>query len=87
VDLALGALFFVLACISSFVLSIQLCALSQHYVDGLFVGASLTLLAVMMVYKYWDGITNETPEFSIALPTGEGGTGWDYPTTTTTKAR
>jgi hypothetical protein len=34
-------------------------------VDGLFFGTICTLLAVMMVYKYWDSITKEDLEFSV----------------------
>jgi hypothetical protein len=37
----------------------------KHYLDGLFFGTTFNLLAVMMVYKYWDSITKEDLEFSI----------------------
>lgn len=48
-----------------FVFSVAICDQVKHYVDGLFFGAICTLLAVMMVYKYWDSITKEDLEFSV----------------------
>lgn len=37
----------------------------KHYIDGLFFGVICNLLAVMMVYKFWDDITKEDLEFSV----------------------
>lgn len=34
--------------------------------DGLFFGDICMLLAVMMVYKYWDGLTQEDLEFAVS---------------------
>lgn len=48
------------------VFSLQACDAANHYVDGLFFGNVFTLLAVMMVYKYWDSLTREDLEFCIA---------------------
>ena len=46
-------------------LSQVICKVTKHYVDGLFFGHIFSLLAVMMVYKYWDSITKEDLEFSV----------------------
>jgi preprotein translocase subunit SecF len=48
-----------------YVFSVVICDEVKHYVDGLFFGTICTLLAVMMVYKYWDSITKEDLEFSV----------------------
>ncbi|KAL7007579.1 Chitin synthase, class 7 [Cystobasidiomycetes sp. EMM_F5] len=45
--------------------SVQICNAIKHYLDGLFFGSLCTLLAVMMVYKYYDMITKEDLEFSV----------------------
>ena len=39
--------------------------MAKHYIDGMFFGTMCSLLAVMMVYKYWDSITKEDLEFSV----------------------
>ncbi|KKK22123.1 hypothetical protein AOCH_005584, partial [Aspergillus ochraceoroseus] len=39
----------------------------QHYLDGLFFATICNLLAVMMVYKFWDYITKEDLEFSVGI--------------------
>ncbi|TPX39234.1 hypothetical protein SeMB42_g06398 [Synchytrium endobioticum] len=64
-DILFGFTFFVAAQIFQYVLNNSLCELAKHYVDGLFFGSICTLLAVMMVYKYWDSITKEDLEFSV----------------------
>lgn len=58
---------FFLACgqIVLYVFSNSICNLSLHYIDGLFVTSLCNLLAVMMIYKYWDSITKEDLEFSV----------------------
>ncbi|KAK5129812.1 Chitin synthase, class 7 [Meristemomyces frigidus] len=48
-----------------YVFSETICDGVQHYLDGLFFATLLNLLAVMMVYKYWDYITKEDLEFSV----------------------
>lgn len=47
--------------------SMEFCLAAAHYLDGLFLTASMILLSVMMVYKYWDSITHEDLEFSVAV--------------------
>lgn len=37
--------------------SSAICDAAKHYIDGLFFSELAVLLAVMMVYKYWDSIT------------------------------
>jgi phosphosulfolactate synthase (CoM biosynthesis protein A) len=61
----MGTLFFAAALVMYFVLSKDLCELTSHYIDGIFFGNVCILLAVMMVYKYWDSITKEDLEFSV----------------------
>jgi len=58
-------MFFGLSLAATFGLSNQICSLASHYVDGMFLGSVFQLLAVMMVYKYWDSITSEDLEFSV----------------------
>ncbi len=65
VDLAFGFFFFALGQVVEYILSATICDLAKHYVDGLFFGTICSLLAVMMIYKYWDGITKEDLEFSV----------------------
>lgn len=64
-DIAFGILFFVSGLVVMFIFSVALCEQVKHYLDGLFFGSMCNLLAVMMVYKYWDSITKEDLEFSI----------------------
>jgi hypothetical protein len=64
-DILFGVAFFVLGQIFMLVLSVQICEAAKHYIDGLFFGTVCSLLAVMMVYKYWDSITKEDLEFSV----------------------
>ena len=65
VDVSFGVIFFALGQVIMYSLSSQICDLAKHYVDGMFFGTICTLLSVMMVYKYWDGITKEDLEFSV----------------------
>lgn len=67
VDVLLAGFFFLLAQIGLFALSTPLCTLCQHYLDGLFFSTILNLLAVMMVYKFWDSITKEDLEFAVGI--------------------
>ena len=48
----------------------KICEAAQHYLDGLFFATICNLLAVMMVYKYWDSITKEDLEFSVGAKQG-----------------
>jgi len=64
-DIMFGITFFVVGQVILFVFSIAICDTAKHYIDGLFFGTICTLLAVMMVYKYWDSITKEDLEFSV----------------------
>jgi hypothetical protein len=70
-DIVFGIFFFGAAQVTLFYGSKQVCELARHYIDGMFGGATFTLLAVMMVYKYWDSITKEDLEFCV--------TGGPYP--------
>ncbi|KAB5518002.1 chitin synthase III catalytic subunit [Coniochaeta sp. 2T2.1] len=64
-DIAFGVFFFVAGQIILYAFSSKLCSAISHYVDGLFFATTCNLLAVMMIYKYWDSITREDLEFSV----------------------
>lgn len=64
-DLAFGILFLAIGQVILYALSNLICEKVQHYFDGLFITTICNLLAVMMVYKYWDSITKEDLEFSV----------------------
>ncbi|KAI9225684.1 MAG: putative chitin biosynthesis protein [Piptocephalis tieghemiana] len=64
-DIAFGVLFFAIGQVVQYVFSTTICESVKHYIDGLFFGVTLTLLSVMMIYKYWDSITKEDLEFSV----------------------
>jgi len=64
-DLAFCAFFFIGGQVLLYALSNTICNAVQHYLDGLFFATICNLLAVMMVYKYWDSITREDLEFSV----------------------
>ncbi|KAG2221315.1 hypothetical protein INT45_013999 [Circinella minor] len=64
-DIGFGALFFLIGQVIMYVFSVPLCEYFKHYMDGLFLGSGFNLLAVMMVYKYWDSITKEDLEFAL----------------------
>jgi len=64
-DIAFGAFFFVIGQVVLYVFSTKICNAIQHYLDGLFFATICNLLAVMMIYKYWDSITREDLEFSV----------------------
>jgi hypothetical protein len=68
-DVLLAALFFTIAQILSYVLSPAICEMVKHYLDGKFFAAIFNLLAVMMVYKFWDSITKEDLEFAVGCKT------------------
>ncbi|MCJ1363850.1 Chitin synthase, class 7 [Acarospora aff. strigata] len=64
-DIAFGIFFFVIGQVIIDVFGDAICRNVQHYLDGLFFATICNLLAVMMVYKYWDSITKEDLEFSV----------------------
>lgn len=64
-DLLFGTVFFIGSQIFQLAVSKEVCQATKHYVDGYFFGSVCNLLAVMMVYKYWDSITKEDLEFSV----------------------
>lgn len=68
--IAFGVFFFVIGQVILYVLSTDICEGAQHYLDGLFLATICNLLAVMMVYKYWDSITKEDLEFSVGARQG-----------------
>lgn len=68
--IAFGVFFFVAGQVILYVASDTICESAQHYLDGLFFATICNLLAVMMVYKYWDSITKEDLEFSVGTKQG-----------------
>jgi hypothetical protein len=66
-DISFGIFFFVIGQVILYVFSDTICDKVQHYLDGLFFATICNLLAVMMVYKYWDSITREDLEFSVGV--------------------
>ncbi|KAH8704064.1 putative chitin biosynthesis protein [Talaromyces proteolyticus] len=65
--IAFGVLMFIIGQILFYVFSETICNNIQHYLDGTFFATFCNLLAVMMVYKYWDSITKEDLEFSVGV--------------------
>ena len=72
-DIGFGVFFLVIGQVILYVFSDTICNGVQHYLDGLFFATICNLLAVMMVYKYWDSITKEDLEFSVGTKMGT----WD----------
>ncbi|KAF1832624.1 hypothetical protein BDW02DRAFT_570810 [Decorospora gaudefroyi] len=66
-DISFGIFFFAIGQVILYVFSDTICDQVQHYLDGLFFATICNLLAVMMVYKYWDSITREDLEFSVGV--------------------
>ncbi|EGO57347.1 Chitin synthase export chaperone [Neurospora tetrasperma FGSC 2508] len=64
-DIAFGLFFFIAGQVILYAFSSPICEGISHYLDGLFFATTCNLLAVMMVYKYWDSITKEDLEFSV----------------------
>lgn len=64
-DIIFGTGFFVAGLIIMYGFGLPICKAVKHYIDGTFFGTLCMLLAVMMVYKYWDSITKEDLEFSV----------------------
>ncbi|ODV96938.1 hypothetical protein PACTADRAFT_48727 [Pachysolen tannophilus NRRL Y-2460] len=71
----LGCFFFIVGQIILYVGSEPICNSSKHYIDGLFFATLFNVFSIMMVYKYWDMITTEDLEFSVAIQ--ETGIAWN----------
>ncbi|KZF26739.1 hypothetical protein L228DRAFT_226548 [Xylona heveae TC161] len=65
--ISFGVLFFVAGQVILYVFAEPICRGSSHYLDALFVATITNLLAVMMIYKFWDSITKEDLEFSVGI--------------------
>ena len=75
----LGVFFFVAGQVLTYVLVTKYVGAS-HYVDGLFFGSACNVFTFMMIYKFWDMITSDDLEFSVAnveQPINEFGVGAD----------
>ncbi|KAF2672122.1 putative chitin biosynthesis protein [Microthyrium microscopicum] len=66
-DILFGIFFLIIGQVILYVFSGKICEAASHYLDGLFFATICNLLAVMMVYKYWDSITKEDLEFSVGV--------------------
>lgn len=64
-NLAFAVFFFIIGQVVMYAFSSTICGATSHYLDGLFIATICNLLAVMMIYKYWDSITKEDLEFSV----------------------
>ncbi|ODV81375.1 chitin synthase export chaperone [Suhomyces tanzawaensis NRRL Y-17324] len=64
--IGLGVFFFVAGQILTYVFSNQICNGAKHYIDGLFFGSLCNVFTFMMIYKFWDMITTDDLEFSVA---------------------
>ncbi|KAJ8109475.1 hypothetical protein ONZ43_g6126 [Nemania bipapillata] len=71
--IAFGVFFFVVGQVLLYAVSSTICNNTSHYIDGLLFATVGNLLAVMMIYKYWDSITKEDLEFSV----GTGRNNWE----------
>ncbi|MCJ1310093.1 Chitin synthase, class 7 [Agyrium rufum] len=69
-DIAFGVFFLTLGQVILYAFGDRICESVQHYLDATFFATILNLLAVMMVYKYWDSITKEDLEFSVGTKMG-----------------
>ncbi|EHA18044.1 hypothetical protein CBS147343_10227 [Aspergillus niger] len=65
--IAFGLVVFICGQVLLYAFSDTICDSVQHYMDGLFFATFCNLLAVMMVYKFWDYITKEDLEFSVGI--------------------
>lgn len=64
--LILSVIFFIVGQICCYVISLQICKGTNHYLDGLFFGSLGNVFSIMMIYKFWDMITSDDLEFSVA---------------------
>ncbi|KAJ9491443.1 Chitin synthase export chaperone [Penicillium thymicola] len=65
--ISFGVLVFIIGQVLLYQFSDVICNNVQHYLDGLFFATFCNLLAVMMIYKFWDSITKEDLEFSVGV--------------------
>lgn len=65
-DLCFASGFYICGLVLMLAVGPEICESAKHYVDGMFFGVLCILLAVMMVYKYWDDITKADLEFSAS---------------------
>ncbi|XHG06890.1 Chitin synthase, class 7 [Aspergillus wentii] len=65
--ISFGVIVFIIGQVLLYAFSDTICDNVQHYMDGLFFATFCNLLAVMMVYKFWDYITKEDLEFSVGI--------------------
>ncbi|KAK9765883.1 Chitin synthase, class 7 [Basidiobolus ranarum] len=75
-DILFSMGFFMIGQAALYLFSGQICAYTNHYIDGIFFGVLCSLFSVMMIYKYWDSITKEDLEFSVS----SHNTNWDVKT-------
>lgn len=64
-DLALAMLFFLLSQAFTFLLSERICESTRHLIDGNFFGCLCLCVTVMMIYKYWDTVTEDEDEVGV----------------------
>ncbi|KAK6457632.1 chitin synthase III catalytic subunit [Scheffersomyces xylosifermentans] len=64
--ICLGVFFFVAGQLLTYQFSKQICSGASHYIDGLFFGSLCNVFTIMMIYKFWDMITTDDLEFSVA---------------------
>lgn len=64
-DLFLAVGFYLVGVAIMLGISADICERNKHYVDGLSFGVLSILLAIMMVYKFWDAITKDDMDFSL----------------------
>ncbi|KGO70460.1 Chitin synthase III catalytic subunit [Penicillium italicum] len=65
--ISFGVFVFIIGQVLLYQFSDVICNHVKHYLDGLFFATFCNLLAVMMVYKFWDSITKEDLEFSVGV--------------------
>ncbi|KAH0284282.1 hypothetical protein M436DRAFT_35386 [Aureobasidium namibiae CBS 147.97] len=63
--IAFGVFFLVVGQVLIYAFGKAVCEGIAHYMDGLVFATVCNLLAVMMIYKFWDSITKEDLEFSV----------------------
>ncbi|RCK60688.1 Chitin synthase export chaperone [Candida viswanathii] len=63
----LGIFFFVAGQVIAYGFSDQICRGAAHYIDGIFIASACNVFTFMMIYKFWDMITQDDLEFSVAV--------------------
>lgn len=64
-DIFFGVTTFIMGIGTIALFSPNICQLTSHYIDGMFLSSCFFLISVMMVYKYWDSITCEDLEYAV----------------------